>query len=121
MSKTDVMIYDDLEISCIILQKIIKKFFPELKCQYVTTQDHLFDISVQPKVFFIDVMINSKLDGINVVEKLSKTHPNAHKIFYTGMEGDYLAPEMNRLNIKYILKKPIVIGDLIEIITELKL
>lgn len=115
------LIFDDMEISCIVLQKLLQKFFPEYDTQYVTTEEELLSTTSKPKVFFVDVMIDAKIQGFDVVEKLNKIHPNAKKVLYTGVDHQMLEDDMERMGINQIVKKPIIIDELKKLIIDLNI
>ena len=74
----DFLIFDDFDMNCLILERILSKIRKNIKVKSSTTIEGLYKIlSVNtPKVVFIDLMIGTSFDGIKLIEDLREITKN---------------------------------------------
>jgi len=86
----NILIIDDMQTSFEVLSSIIKKFFPEINIDYLSSGENIIDFLSNNKVkynlIFIDVMMPDK-DGIIILNEIKTYNKKIPLIAHTSINA----------------------------------
>lgn len=118
----DILIIDDFKANTMILESMIHRLKPHLKVKSVQSfDDFSFELTTNKpqKCIIFDVMLDNDQNGLLLLEYIKDELKDIEIILYTGMEANFIKGQMECLNIKKILEKPISMDKVKEVISHL--
>jgi DNA-binding NtrC family response regulator len=116
----DFLIYDDYSMNSYILEKLLLQINKKYVIKTASTMNQLYEILKKnnPKCFFVDLMVGTKMSGIHLFNDLQSIDKKKLLIPYSGLEKKMIIQELGEIP---ILEKPINIMSLKKIITDYNL
>lgn len=101
------MIIDDSKVSRMMMTSIIKENYPELIIYEASNSQEAIDISIDKPIDFFSVDYNMPgLNGLETIEKLKQSFPDAAYALLSANTQDAIVTRANESNVN-CFKKPI--------------